>query len=84
MSIWQLPDTSAEDDEEEECNDEEDGDGVEQGEEEVDMDSIISSTLAGPQIGKGVRRSARLQQSVEMAVDQQIARAMQNVEYGSM
>jgi len=43
---------------------------VEQDEAEVE---IISSTLADQQIGKGVRRSTRLQQSIEMAVDQQIA-----------
>ena len=47
-------------------HDEEDGDGVEQDEEEVDIE-IISSTLADQQIGKGVRRSTRLQQSIEIS-----------------
>ena len=81
MTFQSAADASAEGDEAEECNDEDNGDGVEQDEEEVDIDAIIASTLADQQIGRGVRRSTRLHRSVEAAVDQQIARAMQNVKY---
>ena len=57
-----------------------DKNGVEEDEEEIDLDRILATTIADqPPIG--VRRSAKLTQPLQMRQDQRIARAAQELDF---
>ncbi len=73
-------DQEAERDEDEECDDENDENGVEEDEEEVDLDRILATTVVD-EPPTGIRRSARLTQSLQMRQDHEIARAVQQVDF---
>jgi len=68
-------DQCEEEDEEEECDDVKNGDGVHEDEEEVKIDEIMVAA-ANEERPKGTRRSARMQQSLQMRQDHDIAASL--------